>query len=108
MRIGPEGRVVIPASIRRHLGVSAGDNVRFVLLEDGRVEIVSPRMLAMALWANNTGGDAVDSTDTIRSMREEDQAVAARSDDAQRASTDGPGAVGPDTARLLNALGLRR
>ncbi len=101
MRLGPEGRVVIPAPIRRHLGVGPGDNLRFLLRADGTVEIVSPRVLAEALWANNTGGDAVDSAEVVRELRREDQTVAQRSADGQA----GPG-TSKEPERLLRELGL--
>jgi AbrB family looped-hinge helix DNA binding protein len=101
MKLGPEGRVVIPASIRRHLGVGPGDNLRFVLHADGRVEIVSPQVLAEALWANNTGGDAVDSAELVRSVRSADREVSRRSESAQ--SHWHPAA---ETTDLLREMGL--
>ena len=106
MRVGPEGRVVIPASIRRHLGVAPGDNLRFLVLEDGHVEIVSPRMLAMALWANNTGGDAVDSGETVRALRQQDQQASARSEEAQDAWSADERDVEANTSRLLREMDL--
>ena len=102
MRVGPEGRVVIPASIRRHLGVGPGDNLRFVLHADGKVEIVSPRVLAEALWANNTGGDAVDSAQLVRDLRSEDQTATEHSVDAQSGWAEGT----QDADRLLREMGL--
>ena len=102
MKVGPEGRVVIPAAIRRHLGVVPGDNLRFLLHADGTVEVVSPRMLAMALWANNAGGDAVDSAGTVRELRSVDSEAARRSQDAQTQWADEV-----DAARLLRELDLR-
>ena len=97
MKLGPEGRVVIPASIRRHLAVGPGDNLRFLLHADGTVEIVSPRVLAEALWANNTGDDAVDSAEMVRVLRRQDQQGEQRSAAAE---------AGPDPQRLLRELGL--
>ncbi len=92
---------MIPAPIRRHLGVGPGDNLRFLLHADGTVEIVSPRVLAEALWANNTGGDAVDSAEVVRDLRREDQAAARRSTDAHVAAESAP-----DPGRLLREMGL--
>jgi AbrB family looped-hinge helix DNA binding protein len=40
MRIGPQGRAVIPASIRKELGLRTGDTVA-VRVEGGRVVIES-------------------------------------------------------------------
>ncbi len=101
MKVGPEGRVVIPAPIRRHLGVGPGDNLRFLLHADGTVEIVSPRVLAQALWANNTGGDAVDSAELVRELRREDQQSGERSADSQVA-----GQSPPEPERVLREMGL--
>lgn len=105
MKIGPEGRVVIPVSIRRHLGVGPGDNLRFVLHADGRVEIVSPRMLVEALWANNTGGQSVDSAELVRSVRKEDQEVSRGSEGAHSHWRSSAGA-GRSTSGLLREMGL--
>jgi AbrB family looped-hinge helix DNA binding protein len=106
-RVSPEGRVVIPAEVRRHLGVSGGDLVQFVMLEDGHVELVTPRMLAVALWANNHGGDALDSTELVRAERMLDQHVQADSDQYSAVlDADEDWDEDAATARLLSALGM--
>lgn len=76
-RVSPEGRVVIPIEIRRVLEVAGGGRVRFVL-EEGEVRVVSSHTLAVALWANNHGGDAGDSVGDVRAARSEDQNVEAQ------------------------------
>lgn len=63
-RVSPEGRVVIPAPIRRALGLHPGDRVTFVLDADG-VRLLSARVLADLVWSNNpeqtaSGGAADD------------------------------------------------
>ncbi|MHB1474553.1 MAG: AbrB/MazE/SpoVT family DNA-binding domain-containing protein [Dermatophilaceae bacterium] len=75
-KVTPEGRVVIPIEVRRALEVAGGGRVRFVL-EDGQVSVVSSRTLAVALWANNHGGDAGDSVADVRAARSQDQDVEA-------------------------------
>jgi AbrB family looped-hinge helix DNA binding protein len=70
-KLSPEGRVVIPAEVRRALGLHEGDYVRFIMESDG-VRLVTPAMLKAALWANNTGGDAGDSATDIRALRDAD------------------------------------
>jgi AbrB family looped-hinge helix DNA binding protein len=105
-RLSPEGRVVVPAQVRAHLGVHGGDTVRFVMLEDGRVEIVTPRLLAMALWANNHGGDAVDSTEVIRAERLADQRIEADAEAHMAAANDEAYDEAAATSRLLAALGM--
>ena len=67
-KISPEGRMVIPAEVRKALGLIAGDRVRLVLNE-GEVHLVSARTMAAGLWANNTGGDAGDAGDSVEDVR---------------------------------------
>jgi AbrB family looped-hinge helix DNA binding protein len=64
---------VIPAAVRTALGVGPGDRVRFVV-EDGEVKLVTAKSLLMAVWANNHGGDAGDSVDDVRRLRQADSA----------------------------------
>jgi AbrB family looped-hinge helix DNA binding protein len=106
-RIGPEGRIVVPAEVRRHLGLAAGDKVRFVMYDDGRVELITPRMMIEALWANNQTSSDVDSGQVIRDMRVADLAMAASSESDQEDLTDE--ADEPERrAKLLEMLGLSR
>jgi AbrB family looped-hinge helix DNA binding protein len=82
-KVSNEGRVVIPIDIRHSMGLAAGDRVQFVLADDGEVRLVTARSLAHALWARNTGGDAVDTGELVRAVREagERGAVDAWADD---------------------------
>jgi AbrB family looped-hinge helix DNA binding protein len=105
-RVSPEGRVVIPVEIRRRLGVAPGDQVQFVMREDGLVELVTARMLAELVWANNHGGDALDSTEVVRGERQRDQMVEAQAEARVAADADRPWDLAQETARLLAALGL--
>ena len=98
--------MVIPAEVRRLLGVSAGDQVQFLVLEDGHVELVTPQMLAMTIWANNHGGDALDSTAVVRSEREQYRQVEAEAEARIAADADQPWDEQAETARLLASLGL--
>jgi len=50
MRIGPQGRVVIPAKYRRALGLEPGDQV-VVWLEGDRLVMRSRRAVEEELWA---------------------------------------------------------
>jgi AbrB family looped-hinge helix DNA binding protein len=68
-KLSPEGRVSIPADIRRQLGLEPGDRVIFLTEDDGTVRLVTPRWLAEQAWAANTGGDAVDAVELVRSAR---------------------------------------
>lgn len=73
-KLSPEGRVVIPAEVRRALDVSAGDRIRLVL-DEGGVRLVSARTMAVSLWANNQGVDAGDSVADVRQFRAGDRAL---------------------------------
>ena len=42
--INHDGRITIPASIRKRLGLLAGDKVFFVTTDDGRIEMRSSRL----------------------------------------------------------------
>jgi AbrB family looped-hinge helix DNA binding protein len=50
VRLGPEGRVVIPAPIREALGLKEGD-VLFARLEGGEVKFLTPRAAMMRAQA---------------------------------------------------------
>ncbi|ADG75940.1 transcriptional regulator, AbrB family [Cellulomonas flavigena DSM 20109] len=72
--VNAQGRVVVPVEVRRALRIASGDRVEFVV-EGDAVRLVTPRMRAMALWAQNHGGDAGDSTRDVRASRAVDQHV---------------------------------
>ena len=105
-RLSPEGRVVVPSEVRRHLGLAAGDRVRFIMFEDGRVELITPRMMVESLWANNHADTDVDSGDVIRRVRDADHASAALSESEQTADTADEADEPQRTAAVLAALGL--
>jgi AbrB family looped-hinge helix DNA binding protein len=50
VRLGPEGRVVIPAPIREVLGLKEGD-VLFARLEGGEVKLLTPQAAMMRAQA---------------------------------------------------------
>jgi bifunctional DNA-binding transcriptional regulator/antitoxin component of YhaV-PrlF toxin-antitoxin module len=72
-KLNPEGRVVVPAAIRRLLGVGTGDRLLFVSDAQGRVSLTSATALIHAVWANNHGGDGGDSGEDVRQMRDADR-----------------------------------
>jgi len=41
--ITSKGHVTIPAEVRRHLGVSQGDKLSFVIGDEGNVELKAPK-----------------------------------------------------------------
>ena len=71
--------------------------------------MVTPRLLATALWANNTGGEALDSAEAVRAERMRDEEAEAESQERMAADDqDDERAYDPaaSTERLLSALGL--
>lgn len=105
-KLSAEGRVVIPAEVRRVLGVDPGGQVIFVV--DGqKVRVVTPRLLIEQVWANNEGGDGGDSAADVRALRDEDS----RATDArwERIEAEAQTDVRSDEdviADLLSGLGL--
>jgi AbrB family looped-hinge helix DNA binding protein len=106
-KISPEGRIVVPAEIRRLLAVRPGDTLEFEV-QDGNVLLVTPRARAAQVWANNHGGDAGDSVRSVRAARSGDQDAVrarwARVDLAVEASRSRDTAA--LTAELLSAVGF--
>jgi AbrB family looped-hinge helix DNA binding protein len=76
-RINAEGRVVVPAAIRKLLGVGPGDRLLFVCDEHGAVRLTSAKILIEAMWANNHGIPGGDSGEDIRQMRDADREMEA-------------------------------
>lgn len=89
-RLTPEGRVVVPAAVRRQLGAGPGDRLLFVSDEQGRVRLTTPHALAAEVWARNHGGDAGDAGRDVRDMRDEDveKELAADARQAEEARQD--------------------
>lgn len=112
-KISPEGRMVIPAEVRKALGLLAGDRVRLVLNE-GEVHLVSARTMAAGLWANNTGGDAGDAGDAgdsvedVRAFRAGDRALSDARFQAQSGDRREPELRSEDQIAddLMSGLGL--
>lgn len=50
VRLGPQGRIVIPAPLRRHLGFEAGDTL-IARWEDGRLILEKPETIKRRLKA---------------------------------------------------------
>lgn len=106
-RIGPEGRVTIPAQLRRQMGLAPGDVVRFSYdAAAGDLRILSASQLVAQLWANNTGGDAINSTEVVRHERLRDQLLVTETEGRLAAEAREPFDEELETARLLETLGL--
>jgi AbrB family looped-hinge helix DNA binding protein len=46
--VSSKGQVTIPAEVRRHLRVSQGDKITFVLADEGRVEVKAAKYSSVA------------------------------------------------------------
>jgi hypothetical protein len=76
------------------------------MFEDGRVELITPRMMVESLWANNHADADVDSGEAIRRMRDADHVSAALSESEQTADIADEADEPQRTAAVLNTLGL--
>jgi AbrB family looped-hinge helix DNA binding protein len=105
-KLNAEGRVVIPAEARRMLGVEAGGRI-LIVVDGPDVRLVTPRLLAEQVWANNQAGGAGDSAIGLRLHREADGLALedrwARIEAAAAADTSSDEHV---LADLLDGLGL--
>lgn len=101
-KISDGGRMVIPAEVRKALGLVAGDRVRLVF-DEGEVHLVSARTMAVGLWANNHGGDAGDSVVDVREFRLGDRALSDARHEAHKPDPRSEEQIAED---VMSALGL--
>jgi bifunctional DNA-binding transcriptional regulator/antitoxin component of YhaV-PrlF toxin-antitoxin module len=95
LRIGAQGRVVLPAGLRRALGFVEGGTLVAHVEGEGRLVIESPEAIQRALlqeWAG-VGGD----TSLVEDLRAERRAAAAR--EAEQVETDRAAHASQPTAR---------
>jgi len=104
-KMSPEGRVVIPAPIRKRLNIRPGDVVLFEVHEE-RVEIVSAAHLVDLMWANNAASGDIDSASLVRQERLGDQMAELAAEERDRQSSEEPYDAAEAAARLLSTLGL--
>lgn len=79
VKIGPQGRLVVPAGVRRQLGIEAGDELS--LHVDGESIVLEPRVAAVARARGMYRHLATD-------VSVADDLIAARREEARR---EGPG-----------------
>jgi antitoxin PrlF len=85
LRVGAQGRVVLPADLRAALGFEQGSTV-VAYVEEGRLVIESPEAIQRALlqeWAEVAGG-----TSLVDKLRAERRAAAAREAEQVQADRD--------------------
>ena len=71
-RLGPKGRVVLPAAVRRAAGIPEGAQVVAQAIGPGRMVIETVDAVRHRVWSASSEGDGVDSTTDVRALREED------------------------------------
>lgn len=103
-KLTPENRATVPAAARAALGAKAGDRLLF-LVDGDEVRVVRAANLVHELWVNNHGGDAGDSAEDVRAVRERDAASA--TDDAHFDSAEDTRSDEEVAADLLAGLGLQ-
>jgi len=105
-RVSPEGRIVLPANVRAALGVKPGDRLH-ITVHGGEARLVTAQTLLNAVWVNNRGGDAGDSTKDVRKFRRGDQArAAAKWERVASATAEDSRSEAEIEAGLLSALGI--
>lgn len=105
-KVTQEGRIFLPANARAALGIKPGDRVHLIVHE-GEARIVTAQALLNAVWANNHGGDAGDSTKDLRQTRRADQARAAEKwDRIERVAAQDNRSEAEIESGLLSALGI--
>jgi bifunctional DNA-binding transcriptional regulator/antitoxin component of YhaV-PrlF toxin-antitoxin module len=77
-RLGPKGRVVLPAAVRRAAGIPEGAQVVARAIGPGRMVIETVDAVRHRVWSASSEGDGVDSTTDVRALREEDIVTADR------------------------------
>jgi len=108
-KVSSQGRVVLPAAVRRTLGLRTGDTVNLSVDAEGVVRMVSARVLAERLWAANpvAGAPKGSAAAEVRAARDADRersedkyaAISARRDSVDRSADELAG-------ELLADLGL--
>jgi AbrB family looped-hinge helix DNA binding protein len=105
-RVGPRGRLVIPAEVRREAGIEEGQIVVLMPEGPGRVVVTTREAIRQEVWSGAPPADGTDAVSYIRQMRQEDnrresERLAARESQAS-SSMEGTD-VGAD---LLREFGL--
>lgn len=68
--VSSQGRVVLPAGLRKALGLQAGDTLSLSLDQDGIVRMVTARQLANNLWAAYADADEAPAGTTAAQLRD--------------------------------------
>lgn len=99
LRIGAQGRVVLPAGLRAALGIGEGSTVVAYIEGEGRLVIESPEAIQRALlaeWSEVAGAASL--VDELRAERRAAAAREAEQVEADRAASGAGDRAGSDTA----------
>ena len=103
--LGPKGRVVLPAAVRRAAGIPDGAQVIARAIGPGRIVIETIDAVRDRVWSASSDSAGVDSTD-IRALREEDINTADRAAQARSRVEDDTTESDAVGLSLLAHLGL--
>jgi bifunctional DNA-binding transcriptional regulator/antitoxin component of YhaV-PrlF toxin-antitoxin module len=103
--IGPKGRSVLPAAVRRAAGVSVKDKLTAYSDGPGRIVLETPAAIQARVWAGAGEGLASDTGDDTRAFRQQEISIADSNFD-RRSVEPNEGAANTAGQRLLDKLGL--
>lgn len=105
--IGPKGRSVLPAAVRRAAHLEEGTQVVAIALGEGRVLLETVDSVRQRVWdgAPSSQGEVGDATADVRRLRQEDIAVSDAAA-ARRSAAPAGGGSEDRAAALLAKLGL--
>lgn len=92
--VSSQGRVVLPAALRKALDLHEGDTLNLSLNQDGVVRMVTARQLANSLWDTYADAEEAPAGTTAAALREMRDADVAQTDaknarvSARRAAVD--------------------
>jgi len=103
--IGPKGRSVIPAAVRREAGLHEGDEVVAIAVGQGRVLIETVAAMRQFVWDGAPQPGDANATEDVRAMRLEDIAISDAAAERRGATVSETDSAARGAA-LLAKLGL--
>lgn len=104
-KLSTEGRVSLPAPVREHLRLVAGDRVQFLTDPTGGVRVVSAQALVDQMWSYSQGLAGEDSTELLAEARRADAAGRDLDGDRYVGPVEAPTASAEDDALLGQLFG---
>lgn len=103
--VGPRGRLVIPADVRREAGIEEGQIVVLMSEGPGRVVVTTREAIRQEVWSGAPPSDGIDAVTYIREMRQEDNRRESERLTAREAAAHSAGGTDAGDA-LLREFGL--